>query len=101
PLSEGIHTLVVAAKLDTTESVSLTLPPADGRLILNVRQPEPWIPGRPSHNGLIVTVDPHDAALDAFWENNIGLSVLGPENHQVTCVVTLAKSNGDQIFSEQ
>ncbi|WP_116002743.1 hypothetical protein [Consotaella salsifontis] len=101
PLPEGIHTLSVVAKPDTAGPAPPSSPPAEGHLVLNVREPESWTPGRPSHAGLIVTVDPHDANLDAFWENGIRLSVLGPESHRVTCEVTLAKSNGEQIFSEQ
>lgn len=101
PLAEGMHTLRVVAKPDSGASIIPESPPAEGFLVLNVREPAPWTPGRASHTGLIVTLDPHDATLDAFWENRITLSVAGPESHRVTCVVTLTRSDGEETFSEQ
>lgn len=101
PLNAGTHILRVQARPDSTRSAIPDSPAAEGFLILNVREPEPWTPGRSSHTGLIVTVDPHDADLDTFWENCLKVSVIGPESHRVTCTVTLTKSDGEEIFSEQ
>lgn len=101
PLREGVHTLRVTARSKTVGSEASPLPPAEGFLLLNVRQPEAWTPGRASHTGLIATVDPYDANLDAFSENRVSLSVVGPESRQVTCEVTLSRSNGEKIFAEQ
>jgi len=96
PLSVGTHHLRIQAQVDPHHS---TEQPVTGFLTLSVREPEPWIPGRVMHAGLIVTLDPHDADLDTFWENRIHLSIAGPETHRVACEVTLVKSNGEVIYS--
>lgn len=101
PLPAGTHTLTVKAQRSTFLTEIVTLPPTEGFVELKVREPEPWIPGVTSHAGLIVTLDPYDANLDAFWENDISLSVQGPESHHVTCTLLLKRGNGEEIFSEQ
>jgi hypothetical protein len=101
PLAEGMHTLRVVAKPDSVSPTIPDSPPAEGFLVLNVREPKPWAPGTTSHSGLIVTVDPHDASLDAFWEDRIKLSVVGPETHHVSCEVTLTRGDGEEILSDK
>lgn len=49
PLPEGVHSLSVVAKPDTAGPAPPSSPPAEGYLVLNVREPESWTPGRPSH----------------------------------------------------
>ena len=57
-------------------------------------------PGVPSHGGLIVTLDPHDADLDIFWRNEVSLSVMGPEGRSVRIAVSLKNRNGENILSK-
>jgi len=53
-------------------------PTPEGVVTLEVREPEPWVPGTTLHAGLAITLDPCDPSLDTFWEGNIGVSILGP-----------------------
>jgi hypothetical protein len=99
-LPAGQHHLSVTEKRSSPLRDEAKSPQAEGFLILNVREPDAWRPGRPFHTGLVVTLDPVDADLDAFWENRISLSILGPESHQVHCRVTLAKSDGTELLCE-
>ncbi len=101
PLPAGSHTLTVKARRHASLASVAPSPPAEGFVHLKVREPEPWIPGVPSHPGLIVTLDPHDANLDTFWKNDVHLSVMGPESHFVTFTVSLEGSDGQEILSEQ
>ncbi len=48
-----------------------------------------------------MTLDPPDASLDAFWKNQVALSVLGPEGHSVSFAVHLEGRDGSEIFSER
>ena len=64
-------------------------------------EPEPWIPGTTSHTGLAISLDADNPSLDSFWEGNVGVSILGPAGHQVSCVVRLESANGKELFSEQ
>ena len=76
-------------------------PAAEGVVTLEVREPEPWIPGTTSHAGLAISLDPHDPTLDTFWEGNVGVSILGPAGHHVTCAISLATASGKELLSEQ
>lgn len=100
-LPAGVHSLAVKAQRSSSLDGIAASPPAEGFVVLKVREPEPWIPGTSSHAGLIVTLDPHDANLDTFWENGVRLSIVGPESHRVTCTVSLFRADGGEIFSEQ
>lgn len=62
-------------------------------LNLNIRDPEQWIPGKPSHSGMIVSVDPYDADLDELWENKINISVSGPPSNSATFTIKLYNSD--------
>jgi hypothetical protein len=97
-LPAGKHHLNVTARRTSSQNTDSEL---TGYVELNIREPEPWIPGVPAHTGLVVIIDPYDADLDEFWANDIDLSINGPESHSVTCVLSLENSNGDQIYSEQ
>jgi hypothetical protein len=101
PLPSGPHSLTVKSRRSFSGSTGPPQPAAEGLLELSVREPEPWVPGIPLHTGLIVTLDPHDADLDTFWENKVGISVMGPESHHVTCKISLQKGDGTEILSEQ
>ena len=101
PLSAGTHILTAKAQRSVSLREIVTSPPAEGFVELKVREPEPWIPGATAHAGLIVTVEPYEASLDTFWENDLSLSVMGPESHRVTCTVSLRNGQGDEIFAEQ
>lgn len=101
PLPAGLHVLKVRARRSRSLDAVTTAAQAEGVVVLKVREPEPWIPGTSSHSGMVVTLDPHDASLDTFWDNRVALSVLGPESHQVNCRVSLSKGANEEIFSEQ
>jgi hypothetical protein len=73
----------------------------EGKVEIKVRDPAPWKPGTTSHPGLAVSIDPPEPNLDAFWEGNVRLSVLGPEGRDVTCAMTLIGRNGVQILSHE
>jgi len=101
PLPPGSHVLTVKAQRSSSLSPFVQSPEAEGFVELKVREPEPWVPGTVSHTGLVVTLDPYEAGLDTFWENDLSLSVMGPESHLVTCTVSLENSQDEEIFSEQ
>ena len=101
PLPVGIHTLTIKARRSSSLNPIITTPPAEGFVHLHVREPEPWIPGVASHSGLIVTLDPHDADLDTFWRNEVALSVLGPESHNIDFTVSLKDRSGKNILSKK
>lgn len=100
-LDVGMHLLTVKARRSTTLDGIANAPAHEGFVELRVRVPEPWMPRTTSHAGLIITGDPHDASLDIFWENQLNLSVLGPENHKVTITVSLEDGRGEEIFTRQ
>lgn len=95
PLPPGPHTLVVRAFRHAVGS----LPIQEGVLALNVRSPEPWVPGVSSHAGLIVTLDPHTTDLDSLWQGKLRLSAVGPPSHTATCRITLDRADGSEIRS--
>lgn len=98
-LSVGTHLLAVRAETSGAARPGAAVP-AEGYVELSVREPEPWTPGVTSHTGLIVTLDPYDTNLDRFWDNNLALSVAGPESHQVIFSLTLENARGETILSE-
>ncbi len=101
PLPAGTHTLSVKARHGTRSSAVPPSPRAEGMVKLEVREPEPWFPGTTSHPGLAISVDPPDPSLDMFWEGDVGISILGPSGHLVTCAISLATQSGKQLLSEQ
>lgn len=98
-LPPGQHVLTVRAQ--STSPSAERQPPHEGFLELRVRAPEPWMPGTASHAGLIAFGDPHDAALNALWENEFNLSVYGPPSRQVTPRVILQDAKEETIFEKQ
>jgi hypothetical protein len=76
-------------------------PVAEGVITLDVREPEPWIPGTTSHAGLAISLEPDNPSLDAFWEGDVGVSVLGPAGHQVSCSISLYNAIGSELLAEQ
>ena len=101
PLPAGIHMLTVDAHRSPDLDHTVATSPAKGFVRLAVREPEPWTPGVASHPGLIVTTDPYDANLDAFWRNELNLSVNGPEDFAVSLGVSLHAADGREIFSDR
>lgn len=100
-LPTGKHRLSVLAHRHASIADITQKGVTEGFLDLFVRQPEPWVPGVSAHAGLIVRSNPHDADLEDLWENKVDISVVGPESHQVSCVLTLERSNGEEIISGQ
>lgn len=97
PLPPGRHHLFVRAR---RIGVFQTPRDLEGRIELKVRDPFPWVPGTTSHAGLAIACDPPDPSLDAFWEGDVSLSVLGPENRKATCSITLTGKDGATVLSE-
>lgn len=100
PLPAGRHTLMVKARGAPIAGV-LAPPVAEGVITLDVREPEPWIPGTTSHAGLAISLEPDNPSLDAFWEGDVGVSVLGPAGHKVTCAFSLHNASGNELLAEQ
>lgn len=98
-LPPGRHSLTIRAQHSGAKSDRL--PSHEGYLELRVREPEPWMPGSASHAGLIVSVDPHDAELNTFWENECALSVFGPPSRRVTPYVALQSAGEEETFYRQ
>jgi hypothetical protein len=99
-LAPGTHTLIVKSTRDPSQFAQPISPEAEGFLLLSVREPEPWIPGRAAHHGLIVTIDPNDFDLAALWEDRVSVSVIGPDSHHVVCRIELSGPRGEQLLSE-
>ncbi|ADJ29889.1 hypothetical protein [Nitrosococcus watsonii] len=98
-LAPGKHILTVRARRSAALE-DLGAPPAhEGYLELRVREPEPWIPSTTSYTGLVVTSTPHDATLDVFWENELDLTVFGPEGRQITPIVSLENAKGEEVYN--
>ncbi|MED5500622.1 MAG: hypothetical protein VX950_07210 [Pseudomonadota bacterium] len=100
-LAAGTHRLNVKARRSAAMDEFGIPPSHEGYLELRIREPEPWIPGTTSYVGLVVTSNPHDAALDVFWENELDLTVFGPEGLQVIPHVSLEDAKGEEIYSAQ
>jgi hypothetical protein len=100
PLPPGRHHLAVRARRIGVFPGAQPLRDLEGRIELKVRDPAPWVPGTTSHAGLAITCDPPDPSLDAFWEGEVALSVLGPDNRKVTCSLTLTGKDGSTVLSE-
>ncbi len=99
-LPEGEHILTVR-RSEAQFLKQLSTPEAEGHIELHVREPEPWIPGVASHCGLIASLDPHDAGLEALWRNEVSLSVIGPPSRSVTTSIRLADRRGDKLLCER
>jgi hypothetical protein len=93
PLPVGTHTLSVRGRRQGYID-------AEGVVTLDVRPPEPWVPGTTTHAGLTISVEPYEPSLDDFWEGNVALSVLGPVGHSVACAISLVGSNGAELRYE-
>ena len=101
PLPPGRHVLTVRAKRVGLLAGSQALRDLEGRVELTVRDPTPWKSGTTSHPGLSISLDPPDPSLDAFWEGNVRLTVLGPEGRDVTCSMSLTGRNGLSVLSQE
>ena len=97
-LPEGEHILTVRAKRSAVLDTVVSTPSAEGHVELRVRDPEPWIPGVASHCGLIASLDPHDADLEALWRNEVNLSVIGPPSRSVTATIRLTDCKGGDLL---
>ena len=100
-LPKGKHNLVVRERRDKALGKVVSAPVAEGFVELHVKEPEPWIPGIASHCGLIASLDPHDADLEALWRNEVDLSVIGPPCRSVTARIRLTDGKGTGLLSEQ
>ncbi len=74
---------------------------AEGRILLSVRDPEPWTPGLSGHAGLTVFIDPVDPSLDIFLEGDASIHIYGPEGRQVTCSIALMRDDGEELVKKE
>jgi hypothetical protein len=100
-LAVGRHTLSITARQGYQASATSSSRAAEGVVTLQVREPEPWLPGTTSHAGLAISLDPHDPSLDTFWDGGVGISVLGPAGRHVTCAISLTSANGTELLSDE
>lgn len=100
PLPVGTHTLSLKIRHGSHSASVPASQAADGIVTLDVREPEPWVPGTTSHPGLAISLDPPDPSLDMFWEGDVGVSILGPPGHQVTCSISLATRGGRELRAD-
>ena len=100
-LPAGKHILTAKARRSAALDGVVSTPAAEGHVELRVREPEPWIPGVASHCGLIASLDPHDADLEALWRNEVNLSVIGPPSRSVIVRIRLINRTGDELLCEQ
>lgn len=73
PLPAGKHVLKI-------KSISQSVLPSEGLIILNVREPVSWTPGVSSHNGMTIYLDPNNYNLDSFLKGETNLQLYGPES---------------------
>ncbi len=99
PLPAGRHTLIVKAR-GAPMTGALAPPVAEGVITMDVREPEPWTPGTTSHAGLAISLVPDTPSLDAFWDGEVAVSVLGAAGHQVSCALTLYNASGHELLTE-
>jgi len=98
-LPPGRHRLTIRANYF---SLDVNKPSVhEGFLELRVREPEPWVPGTASHSGLIISSNPYDAALDAFWENEYKLFIYGPKGRRVIPHIVLQNAKEEELFNRQ
>ena len=100
-LPAGKHILTAKARRSAALDGVVSTPAAEGHVELRVREPEPWIPGVASHCGLIASLDPHDADMEALWRNEVNLSVIGPPSRSVIVRIRLINRTGDELLCEQ
>jgi len=100
-LPRGRHLLSARVNRAQLAGQSLAVAELEGVLTLDVRDPEPWVPGTTAHVGMSVLVDPYDATLDDFCGEEVNVTVLGPEGHRISCWVTLYRISGEPIFAEE
>jgi hypothetical protein len=97
-LPPGKYRLSISAIRDTTcakrsETISAYLD-------VNIRDPEQWIPGKPSHSGMIVSIDPYDADLDELWENKVNISISGPPSNSAAFSIKLFNSDHKCVLNK-
>lgn len=104
PLPPGRHRLSVRAfRVGASSALASNAFTRDteGTIALVVRDPQPWTPGTTLHSGLTVTADPPDPTLEAIWEGEWDLTILGPEHRQVTCQISLKAKDGRILLDER
>jgi hypothetical protein len=100
-LAPGRHVLSVRANRVGLRVGSKELRELQGRVELKVRDPAPWKAGTTEYSGLAVSIEPPDPSLDAFWEGNARVSVMGPEGREVACAITLTGRNGASLLAQE
>ena len=100
-LRPGMHFMTVRANRSEDLDGTGVSPSHEGFLELRVRDPEPWIPGAIAHTGLVVRNNPDDASLEVLWENEMDLSVFGPQGYQVKISVSLENAEGEEFYAAE
>jgi len=73
----------------------------EGWIDLNVRDPKPRKVGTSGHAGLVVSIDPPNPSLAELWDGTARLNVLGPEDREVQCSITLSSATGATLINEE
>jgi len=100
PLPAGRHTLSIRARRGY-HNLGQSASAAEGVVTLDVREPEPWLPGTTAHSGLAISLEPSDPSLDTFWEGGVTIGVLGPAGHHVTGTMSLRNAGGVELLSDE
>ena len=85
-LDVGLHTVRVHARSGPKGTRQST---DELDVVIRIREARPWSPGVSSHGPLSVQVDPPTPTLEELWEGRVDLSVRGPVERHVKCVVSL------------
>lgn len=96
-LPVGRHTLKVIAERDRGYAQANL----EGVLLLDVREPRPFVPLTTGFSGLVVSVEPIDPTLDDVWDASLQLIVLGPHGYQAQASITFANADGDVLHTER
>jgi hypothetical protein len=100
-LSVGRHTLRVKVARPRNEAFTNFSGANEASMDLLVRDPTSWAPGTSSYSGFSVRIDPSDITLDGFLDERAKVSVFGPENHRISCFLSLESKAGDEILSRK
>jgi hypothetical protein len=98
-LDVGEHAIKITAVTGVT-GIGLKSKTIEELIELEVASPATWIPGSSTHGGLSAFIDPFDSKLDDFWQGNSKISLLGPDQANVDCLISLFRLNKSTIMAD-
>jgi hypothetical protein len=99
-LKPGRHTVSIRPKRLGMSPTSAEAKALEGRIDLNVRDPRPRRIGTTGHAGLVISLDPPNPTLSEFWEGTARLAILGPDDREVRCSISLTDAAGAVLLNE-